>query len=72
MRKWVVNNLDSEPTAIFRKLYDSMEDHVAPRSRPHLVLLLGEYQYKNSFVADHELNLVACLTEIMSGEEFNG
>lgn len=72
MRKWVVNNLDSEPTAIFRKLYDSMEDHVAPRSRPQLVLLLGEYQYKNSFVADHELNLVACLTEIMSGVEFNG
>jgi DNA polymerase III delta prime subunit len=72
MRKWVVNNLDSEPTAIFRKLYDSMDDHVAPRSRPQLVLLLGEYQYKNSFVADHELNLVACLTEIMSGVEFNG
>jgi hypothetical protein len=69
MRSWVVNNLDLEPTAIFRGLYDRMYDHVDPNSIPQLVLILADYQYKNAFVADHELNLVACLTECMANVE---
>ena len=70
MRQWVADNMDSEPAAIFRKLYDTMYEYVDGKSIPQLVLILADYQYKNSFVADHELNLVACLTEIMANSEF--
>tara|TARA_B100000212_G_scaffold201997_1_gene152355 strand:- start:3942 stop:4877 length:936 start_codon:yes stop_codon:yes gene_type:complete len=70
MRQWVADNMDSEPAAIFRKLYDTMYEYVDGKSIPQLVLILADYQYKNSFVADHELNLVACLTEIMANTEF--
>jgi DNA polymerase III delta prime subunit len=70
MRNWVVNNVDTEPAAIFRGIYDAMNDAVKPQSIPQLVLILADYQYKNAFVADHELNLVACMTEIMANVEF--
>ena len=70
MRSWVVNNMDTEPAAIFRGIYDSMEGKVQPQSIPQLVLILADYQYKNAFVADHELNLVACLTECMANVEY--
>jgi DNA polymerase III delta prime subunit len=70
MRSWVVNNIDTDPSAIFRSLYDRMSDKVKPSSIPQLVLILADYQYKNSFVADHELNTVACLTEVMAQVEF--
>ena len=70
MRKWVVNNIDTDASAIFRGLYDTMTDKVKPQSIPQLVLILADYQYKNAFVADHELNVVACLTEIMANVEF--
>jgi DNA polymerase III delta prime subunit len=70
MRQWVVNNVDIEPAAIFRGVYDCMEANVQPQSIPQLVLILADYQYKNAFVADHELNLVACLTECMANVEF--
>jgi DNA polymerase III delta prime subunit len=69
MRSWVVNNIDVEPATIFRGIYDKMYDHVAPNSIPQLVLILADYQYKNAFVADHELNLVACMTEVMANVE---
>ena len=71
MRGWVVNNIDTDAAAIFRGLYDSMYDKVAPQSIPQLVLILADYQYKNAFVADHELNVVACLTEVMANVQFN-
>lgn len=71
MRSWVVNNIDTDASAIFRAIYDRMSDKVAPQSIPQLVLLLADYQYKNAFVADHELNVVACLTEVMSDVQFN-
>ena len=67
MRQWVANNIDSEPASLFRKIYDNMTEYVDPNSIPQMVLILADYQYKNSFVADHELNLVACCTEIMAG-----
>jgi DNA polymerase III delta prime subunit len=66
MRAWVANNSDMDTTAIFRAIYDQMNDYVEPQSIPQLVLILADYQYKNSFVADHELNMVACMTEIMA------
>lgn len=71
MRKWVVNNIDTDASAIFRSIYDRMTDKIAPASIPQLVLILADYQYKNAFVADHELNVVACLTEVMANVEFN-
>ena len=70
MRQWVADNIDIEPAAMFRKIYDNMNEFVEPQSIPQLVLILADYQYKNSFVADHELNMVACLTEVMAGVKF--
>ena len=70
MRQWVADNIDTEPASLFRKVYDNMNEYVDPQSIPQLVLILADYQYKNSFVADHELNMVACLTEIMAGVKF--
>lgn len=68
MRTWVANNIDNDPQTIFRRLYDSLDEHV--KQVPQLILLLADYQYKAAFVADHEINLVACLTEIMAAVEF--
>ena len=70
MRKWVGQNIDSDPTSIMRMLYDNASDHVKPSSIPQLVLLIGEYQYKSAFVADQEVNLVAFLTQVMAEVEF--
>ena len=70
MRSWVVNHMDIDTTAIIRGLYDNMIQYVKPHSIPQLVLILADYQYKDAFVADHELNMVACMTEIMSSVEF--
>ena len=70
MRQWVADNIDIEPASTFRKVYDNMNEYVEPQSIPQLVLILADYQYKNSFVADHELNMVACLTEVMAGVKF--
>tara|TARA_B100000927_G_C16462958_1_gene468598 strand:+ start:1052 stop:1993 length:942 start_codon:yes stop_codon:yes gene_type:complete len=70
MRQWVTDNIDVEPAALFRKIYDNMYDHIEPQSIPQVVLILADYQYKDSFVADHELNMVACCTEIMAGVSF--
>jgi len=67
MRTWVVNNLDNDPNVLFRKLYDFLLPEVV--QVPQLVLLLADYQYKAAFVADAEINLVACLTEIMAACE---
>jgi DNA polymerase III delta prime subunit len=71
MRTWVANNMDVESAAIFRGIYDAMSEYVAPNSIPQLVLILADYQYKAAFVADAELNMVACLTEMMANVEFN-
>lgn len=70
MRQWVVNNLDAETSAIFRGIYDEMLDHVQHSSIPMLVLILADYQYKAAFVPDQELNMVACMTAIMTDVEF--
>ena len=69
-RKWVANNLDNDPTRIFRNLYDNLQEALKPNSVPQLVLILAKYQYQTAFVADPEINLIACLTEIMVDCEF--
>ena len=70
MRKWVVDNIDIEPQSIFRMIYDNMVDHAQPQSIPQIVLIIADYQYKNAFVADHEINVVACLTELMANVDW--
>lgn len=70
MRSWVSNNIDTDTSGIFRSIYDSMTDTIQPGSIPRAVLILADYQYKNAFVADHELNVVACLTELMAEVEW--
>lgn len=70
MRKWVVQNLDNEPQAIFRQIFDSANEHLDKNSIPQLVLHLAEYQYKAAFVVDQEINLVAFLTQVMADCEF--
>ena len=65
VRKWVTSNLDNDPTRIYRKLYDTLYEQLKPNSVPQLVLHLAKYQYQAAFVADHEINMTACLTEIM-------
>jgi len=70
MRTWVSQNVDADATSIFRSVYDGMSQYIKPESIPQLVLILADYQYKNAFVADHELNTVACMTEIMANVEF--
>ena len=66
VRKWVVDNIDNDPTKIFRKIYDNLYYTMEPSTIPSAIILIGQYQYKSAFVADQEINLLACLTEIMS------
>ena len=65
MRKWVVTNSDVDPARIYRDVYDGLTDFLKPDSVPYAVVTIGKYQYQDAFVADHEINLVACLTELM-------
>ena len=69
VRKWAATT-EIDSTALFRKLYDSLYDILKPSSIPGVVIVLADYQYKQAFVADQEINLVACLTEIMANGEF--
>jgi len=70
VRKWVAKNGDSDTINIFRQLYTTSTTNIEPASIPPLVLILADYQYKAAFVADHELNLMAALTEVMSQCKF--
>jgi len=65
VRKWVAKNSDGEPSYIFRELYDSASEHMVQSTIPQLVLIIAEYQYRNAFIADAEINLMAAMTEIM-------
>ena len=65
VRKWCVDNLDNDPAVLLRRIYDSLSGSLVPTSLPAAVLILAKYQYQIAFVADQEINLLACLTEIM-------
>jgi DNA polymerase III delta prime subunit len=69
IRKWVASN-EIDSNTLFRKMYDAMYDTMKPQSIPQAVLILADYQYKAAFVADQEINTVACLTELMVNCEF--
>ena len=70
MRKWVVQNIDADPSTVFRQLYDGLYDYFKPESIPQAVLILAEFQDKAGRVADPEINMVACLTNIMIDCQF--
>ncbi len=70
VKKWVVDNIDNDPNIVIRKLYDVLYGTLKAASIPEAVLILAKYQYQIAFVADQEINLLACLTEIMMGCEF--
>ena len=65
VRKWCVNNLDNDPAVLLRRIYDSLSSSLVPSSVPAAVLIIAKYQYQIAFVADQEINMLACLTEIM-------
>jgi DNA polymerase III delta prime subunit len=65
VRKWCVNNLDNDPSVLLRRIYDSLYESLVPSSIPAAVLVIAKYQYQIAFVADQEINMLACLTEIM-------
>ena len=70
VRKWVVNNLDNDASVLLRRVYDALYASLAPNSIPAAVLVIAKYQYQIAFVADQEINMLACLTEIMVECEF--
>ena len=70
VRKWVVNNLDNDTAVLLRRIYDACYDSMVPNSIPAAVLTLAKYQYQMAFVADQEINMLACLTELMVECEF--
>lgn len=70
VRKWVVDNIDNDQTKIFRTIYDGLYDYLESKTIPMAILILGEYQYKAAFVADPEINITACLVQLMMECEF--
>jgi DNA polymerase III delta prime subunit len=70
MRKWVIQNIDKEPSSMFRNLYEILQKALDPKSIPQAILIIAGYQYKAAFVADQEINMVACLTEVMANCKF--
>ena len=70
MRKWVIQNLDKEPSSLFSSVYEILYKNLQPQSIPQAVLVIAGYQYKSAFVADQEINMVACLTEVMANCKF--
>ena len=65
VRKWCVDNLDNDSSVLLRRIYDCLYESLIPSSIPAAVLIIARYQYQIAFVADQEINMLACLTEIM-------
>lgn len=70
VRRWIVNNIDNDAVSIMRSIYDGLYENLKPESIPPAILILSKYQYQSAFVADQEINLMACLTEFMVECEF--
>jgi len=70
VRKWIVNNLDNDPNRMYRLVYDSLYNYLDGSTIPHAVLIIGKYSYQSAFVADQEINMLACMTELMSTVKF--
>ena len=70
VRKWINSNMDNDTTVLLRRIYDVLYDTLVPNTIPAAVLVIAKYQYQAAFVADQEINMLACLTEIMIECEF--
>ena len=70
MRKWVAQNIDNDHVRLYRQIYDTLNKRFEKQSIPQAVLTIADYSYKSAFVADQEVNMVACLTELMLECEF--
>ena len=70
VRKWVVENLDNDQSAVYRKVYDAMYTSMEPASIPQAVLIFAKYQYQSAFAVDPEINTLACMTELMCDCKF--
>ena len=70
VRKWVVSNLDNDFNMVIHRIYEAMYDVLVPSTIPMAVLVIAKYQYQAAFAADQEINLLACLTEIMMECQF--
>ena len=70
VRKWIVNNLDNDPNRMYRLVYDFLYNYLDGSTIPHAVLIIGKYSYQSAFVADQEINMLACMTELMSTVKF--
>tara|TARA_S200000501_G_scaffold361546_1_gene389883 strand:+ start:1211 stop:2152 length:942 start_codon:yes stop_codon:yes gene_type:complete len=70
VRKWVNSNMDNDTSVLFRRIYDTLYECLIPNTIPAAVLVIAKYQYQMAFVADQEINMLACLTEIMVECEF--
>jgi len=71
VRRWAAVNAETSPQEIYRKIYDALTDHLEKQSIPEAILILADYQYKSAFVADQEINLVACLVQLMMSCAFS-
>ena len=65
VRKWAAMNAETSPTEIYRKIYDGLTDNLENQSIPEAILILAESQYRSAFVADQEINMMACLVQLM-------
>jgi len=65
LRHWVTDNLDNDPSTIFRTIYNGLYEHAESNTIPQAIIHIADYQYKSAFVADQEINMVACLTALM-------
>tara|TARA_B110000503_G_C6841869_1_gene287175 strand:+ start:67 stop:588 length:522 start_codon:yes stop_codon:yes gene_type:complete len=70
VRKWIVQNLDNDPVRVYRRIYDSLYSNLDASTIPHAVVIIADYQYKAAFVSDQEINLLACMTELMGQVKF--
>jgi DNA polymerase III delta prime subunit len=69
-RKWVVNNIDNDLSAMFRKLYDGLYEQLKPNSIPQMIVIIGNWQYRGAFMPDNEITMMSCISELMVELEF--
>jgi len=70
LRKWVVDSIDKDPNQLYRELYNHLAVTMDPKTQPIMIMILAKYMYQSAFVADQEINMIACLTEIMGECKF--
>ena len=70
LRKWVVDSIDKDPNQLYRELYNHLAVSMDPKTQPIMIMILAKYMYQSAFVADQEINMIACLTEIMGECKF--